>query len=51
MGWDDGGEHNEFLPFMRYGDKYSVLSREPYTGRGLDRAEKVVLVEALLWHP
>jgi len=49
LGGDDGGANNEFLPFTKLGDRYEVLAQRPYPGTGLDRSEKVVLIEALLW--
>ena len=40
--WGDGdGEKNVFLPFMRLGAKYEMLTKKPYPGRGLDLTEKV----------
>jgi len=49
VGGDDGGESNEFLPYTRLGDTYDALTTRPYPGRGLDRTEKLMLMEALLW--
>ena len=42
----DGGENNEFL-WLGY--RYDQLTMEPYPRSGLDRREKLVLIEALLW--
>ena len=48
-GGDDGGEDNQFLPFTGTDDKYESLVKRPYPGAGLNRREKLVIIEALLY--